>query len=158
MRRIVVFFVLIGFTSCNYFNVKKTSSEAILEEELRTFNWNEVDAYPNFATCNSLADESSRKQCFERTLVTSIYKNLSAENIIVSQDVYDTILIYFQISETGKISLIDAQIDSITRIEIPNIEDLLDQSLDSLPKIYPAIKRGQQVKTQFKLPILIEVN
>ena len=158
MKRIIVFFILVNFTSCNYFNVKKTSSDAILEEELRTFNWNEVDIYPSFVTCNASADKLSKKQCFENTLITSIYKTLSSEEIIVSQDVHDTILVYFQISEKGELSLIEAEIDSVTKFEIPNIENLLRQSLDSLPQIYPAIKRGQLVKTQFKLPIRVDVN
>jgi len=158
MKRILVFFILISFTSCNYFNVKKTSSEAILEEELQTFNWNEVDEYPSFGICDTSADKQSKKLCFEKTLIESINSNLSAEDIMVTQDVRDTILVLFQISEKGVITLKESKIDSVTKLEIPNIENILRQSLYSLPKIYPAIKRGQQVRTQFKLPILIEVN
>ena len=45
-----------------------------------------------------------------------------------------------------------------TSQEIPNIETLITDSLNTLPKIFPAIKRGQQVKTQFKLPIILRVN
>ena len=158
MQRIVVFFILISFTSCNYFNVKKTSSEAILEEELQTFNWNEVDVYPSFETCNTSTDQESKKKCFQNTLSETIYKLLASEKIVVTQDIQDTILVHFQISETGELHLMDAKIDSITIVEIPNIETLLHQSLDFLPEIYPAIKRGQQVKTQFTLPIKIQVN
>ena len=158
MQKALVFIMLLNFTSCNYFNVKKTSSEAILEEELQTFNWNEVDEFPSFIICDSSADKRSKKNCFEQTLINSIYKNFLNENIVVTQDIHDTILVHFQISKTGKLSLIQAKIDSITTLEIPNIETILHQSLDSLPKIFPAIKRGQQVKTQFKLPVLIHVN
>ena len=49
------------------------------------------------------------------------------------------------------------EVDSLTNQEIPNIKVLLAKSIDSLPKIFPAIKRGQQVKTEFKLPIIIKV-
>ena len=45
LSRVSVFLVFILLTSCAYFNVKKTSSEAILEEELQSFKWNEVDEY-----------------------------------------------------------------------------------------------------------------
>ena len=64
----------------------------------------------------------------------------------------------FQISETGILSLMEAKIDSVTLHEIPNIKELLKNSLDSLPEIYPAIKRGQQVKTAFTLPVIIQVD
>ncbi|MBU2939082.1 energy transducer TonB [Lacinutrix sp. C3R15] len=158
MHRIFIFFILISFTSCSYFNVKKTSSEAILEEELQAFNWNEVDVYPSFETCDLLLDNAGKKKCFQTTITNTIYKTLSSEKIVVTQDIQDTVKVRFQISEKGELQLVDAEIDSVTMAEIPNLEILLHQGLIFLPKIYPAIKRGQQVKTQFTLPIRIEVN
>ena len=53
MKKISVLLCVLILSSCEYFNVKKTSSEAILKEELQTFNWNEVDAYPSFSDCDS---------------------------------------------------------------------------------------------------------
>jgi len=158
MQRALIFFIFISFTSCNYFNIQKTSSEAILDEELQTFNWKDVDEYPSFSVCDSARDEQSKKRCFENTLITAINSSLAQENIVVRQDINDTILIKFIISETGDLKLIDTKMDSITKIELPNIEDLINHSLASLPKIYPAIKRSQPVKTQFTLPMLIQVN
>jgi hypothetical protein len=158
MQRVLILFILISFTSCNYFNVRKTSSEAILQEELQTFNWKDVDEYPSFSVCDSSIDEQSKKRCFENTLITAINTSLGNENIIVKEDINDTILIKFIISETGDLKLLETEMDTITKIEIPNIEDFINQSLASLPKIYPAIKRSQPVKTQFTLPILIQVN
>jgi hypothetical protein len=158
MQRISVFLVLLLLTSCEYFNVKKTSSEAILEEELQSFKWNEVDEYPTFSSCDSNASKETRKSCFETTLANNIIAQIQQENIIVTQDIYDTIMVKFQVSEKGKLALLNIQTDSITMKEIPHIEALLVKSLDSLPQIYPAIKRSQQVKTEFKLPIVISVN
>lgn len=142
-------------TSCEYFNVKKTTSEAILSEELQTFNWNDVDEYPTFSACDSLTNKSKKKQCFEQVLSVHIAAYLQKESIIVTQDVNDTIDLQFQISEKGDLTLLSSKIDSLTIAQIPNIKNLLSKSLDSLPKIYPAIKRGQQVKTEFRLPIII---
>tara|TARA_R110002049_G_scaffold305738_1_gene503143 strand:- start:14728 stop:15204 length:477 start_codon:yes stop_codon:yes gene_type:complete len=158
MKQICVFLVVVTLTSCKYFDVKKTSSEAILNEELQTFNWKEVDTYPTFSSCDSLASKMENERCFEHTLTAHITDYLQKETIVVTQDVHDTILLDFQVSEMGKLSLLHSKIDSITLQEIPNIQELLLLSLDSLPKVFPAIKRGQQVKTQFKLPIIISVN
>lgn len=144
--------------SCEYFNVKKTSSEAILKEELQTFNWNEVDEYPSFSLCDSSANKQERKQCFETILTTHITNSLQKDTIVVSQDIEDTLLLQLQVSETGILSLVNLKVDSLTNHEIPNIKELLAKGLDSLPKIFPAIKRGQQVKTEFKLPVIIHVN
>ncbi len=158
MQKALVFLLLLGFTSCEYFNAKKIASEDILKEELKTFNWNDVDSYPTFSSCDSSLTKQDRKQCFETTLAGFISTSLQAETIVVSQDINDTIVLEFQISETGILHLNTIKVDSLTKVEIPKIEALLKNSLDSLPKIFPAIKRNQPVKTAFNLPIIIAVN
>ncbi len=158
MRYFIAFIFILSLTSCEYFNVKKISSEAILKEELQTFNWNDVDEYPSFSACDSLVTKDDKKQCFANILTQHISDYLKKETIIVTQDINDTITLNFKVSEIGLLTLVNAKIDSLTIQEIPNIKDLLNQSLDALPKIHPAIKRGQQVTTEFKLPIIIHVN
>lgn len=158
MRQICVLLLFLVLTSCEYFNVKKTSSEAILKEELQTFNWNDVDEYPSFSVCDSLTAKAEKKSCFQQVLTTHISDFLQNEIIIVTKDISDTIVLNFRVTETGELKLIDSKINALTKEEIPNIETLLAKSLDSLPKVFPAIKRGQQVTTEFKLPIIIKVN
>ncbi|MDD7886822.1 hypothetical protein [Flavivirga sp. 57AJ16] len=158
MRQICAFLVVILLASCGYFNVKKTSSETFLNEELQTFKWNDVDEYPTFSLCDSLSTKQEKKQCFTSVLTGHIFTHLQKEIIVVTQDINDTIDLKLQVSETGTIILLETKIDSLTIREIPNINDLLEESLDALPKIFPAIKRGQQVTTEFKLPIIIGVN
>ncbi|MFL1011029.1 hypothetical protein [Flavisericum labens] len=145
-------------TACEYFNVKKTSSEAILNEELQTFNWNDVDEYPSFSDCESSISKVERKVCFHNTLTNHITNFLQKEVIVVSRDIHDTVMLQIQVSKEGDLSLMSAKIDSITEYEIPEIKTLLQKSLDSLPNIFPAIKRGQQVTTEFNLPLIISVN
>ncbi len=158
MKQIALIMVTLILTSCDYFDVKKTSSEAILNEELKTFNWSEVDVYPTFSSCDNESSEDAKKLCFQNTLRTVIYNTIQSDTIVVTESLKDTVLIKFEISEKGKLSVVNMDIDSITTKEIPNIKALLQSSLDSLPTIYPAIKRGQQVKTVFTLPIIIQAN
>ncbi|MGB5418927.1 hypothetical protein [Algibacter sp.] len=158
MRYCLVLIFILSLTSCEYFNVKKTSSEAILKEELQTFNWNDVDDYPSFSDCDSITTKEDKKVCFQSVLTLHIWEYLGKEKLVVSQDITDTLMLKLQVSNTGKLVLLDAKIDSLTTQEIPNIKALINQSIDSLPEIFPAIKRGQQVTTQFKLPIVIKVN
>ncbi|WP_194766609.1 hypothetical protein [Tamlana sp. I1] len=158
MKQAIVFLFILTLSSCEYFNVKKTSSEAILDEELKTFNWNDVDEYPSFSNCDTSNSKDERKLCFQITLTNHITNFLKKEVIIVSQDINDTLLLDFQVSRAGHLSLMKTSIDSLTVHEIPNIEALLSESLKDLPKIFPAIKRGQQVTSQFQLPLIISVN
>lgn len=158
MRQNYFLLLLLLLCSCEYFNTKKTSPEAILNEELKTFNWNDVDEYPSFSSCDSLTLKQDKESCFQQVLTTHISEFLKNEIIVVSKDISDTIVLNFQVSETGNLKLLRSKIDTATIKEIPEIKTLLAKSLDSLPKIFPAIKRGQQVKTEFKLPVIIKVN
>lgn len=157
MKHLYLFSGFLLLVSCNYFDVKKTTSDAILKEELKTFNWSDVDEFPSFASCNDDVSKEEKKLCFQNTLTAIITNKIQRDTILVSQNIDDTIYIKFQISEKGVLFLLETKVDSITRQEIPNINELLVNSLDSLPKIYPAIKRGQQVKTAFTLPVIISV-
>jgi len=156
MKQQFLVFILLLFASCNYFDVKKTSSEAILKEELKSISWNEVDVYPAFAVCDSSTTTQERKLCFESTLTKHIQYHLAKRKMIVSRHLLDTIKIEFKLSDEGEISILNMKIAKNTLIELPGIENDLFSSIDSLPKIYPAIKRGQLVSTQFKLPIIIK--
>jgi len=77
---------------------------------------------------------------------------------VVTENVEDTVVIKFHISETGNLSVLNIKNKEKTKEQIPNLDSLLLKSLDSLPRIFPAIKRGQQVKTEFTLPIVIQMN
>ena len=145
------------FTSCKYFDVEKTTSEAILNEELKTFDWNDVDTYPSFSECDSLISKSEKKQCFQHHLSSHILKFLQDEVIVVTKDIHDTLNLHFKVSEKGVLTLLDTKVDSLTIKEIPNINELINNSLNSLPTIYAAIKHDQYVKTEFELPIVIKV-
>ena len=45
----------------------------------------------------------------------------------------------------------------LTKQQIPGLDSLLNYSLKGLPKLYPAIKRSQQVQTAFQLPLVLKV-
>lgn len=158
MRPIVFLLILLLATSCNYFEKKKVYSEDLLEEELQTFNWKEVDTYPTFDNCDSITVKEDSKMCFQNTLITNVNKFLADQNLVVSNDVNDTIRLKIIINNTGFLEVESIKIQPETLLEIPEIDSLLRQSLKSIPKIYPAIKRGQQVTTVFELPVIVKID
>ena len=158
MKHFLLVIICLILFSCNYFDVKKTSSDAILQEELKSINLNDVDVYPAFAACDTSSTIQERKLCFENTLIKHIQKRLSSLKMVVSTDLRDTIFIDFKLSDKGKISILNLKINKETIQALPNITDQIKLAIDSLPKIYPAIKRGQLVTTQFKLPIIVSAD
>lgn len=158
MNRIVCLLILLFATSCNYFEKKKVYPEDLLEEELQTFNWNEVDTYPTFTNCETLSEKEERKICFQNTLIGSVNHYLEAQNLVVSNDVNDTIILKIKIDRMGFLEVESINMHPETVQEIPKIDSLLRQSLKGIPKIYPAIKRNQQVTTAFELPVIVRIN
>lgn len=156
-RFFVAFFSLCFVFSCDYFGKKKVYSEDIIEEELKTISWNDVDQYPAFANCESLTNTSERKTCFETTLTKHVNSFFENQTIIVSEDIKDTLFLKMEIDKTGAIAARSIKADSLTRVQIPKLDSLIQVNILSLPKIYPAIKRGQQVNTEFTLPIIINI-
>jgi len=157
MKRIFFFFVLITMISCDYFDKKKVYSDDLLENELEMFTWNDVDEYPTFSSCDSTIGKENKKQCFENTLRDILNTNLSQYHIVVSQAIEDTVQLEITIDKEGQFLVNSIKSSAITKQEIPQLDSLLRSSLDSLPKIFPAIKRSQQVTTQFNLPVIIKI-
>ena len=126
-------------------------------EELKTFNWNEVDRYPSFENCTDSIDYQDSKMCFEQMIMTHISEYFRLQDLVVTQKVSDTIKINFLVSNKGEIiSKIHSK--ALTKIEIPNLDSIIDYSLKNLPPLYPAIKRSQQVQSAFELPLILVVN
>ncbi len=158
MKPIVFLLILLLVTSCSYFEKKKIYSEDLLEEELQTFNWNEVDTYPTFSSCDSISIKADIEACFQNTLVTNVNRFLEAQKIVVSEDINDTIMLKITIDSKGILEVKTIDFKPETAIQIPEIDSLLRQSLKGIPKIFPAIKRGQQVTTAFEIPVIVKIN
>lgn len=151
-------FVLICFllSSCEELTTRKVSSEEILIEETRDFNWHEVDNYPAFAECRNITEVEAAKACFGNKVSQYFYSRLEAKQPVVTEALDDTLYLYLKISEKGTPAIDSMEIDSLVLNQLPEIRSWLSQSVDSLPKIYPATKRGIPVKTTFRMPVVIK--
>lgn len=158
MKPTALLLILLFVTSCSYFEKKKVHSEDLLKEELKTFNWNEVDTYPTFSSCDSIIIKEDSKACFQNTLVQNVNNFLEAQNFVVASDINDTIRLRLIIDNKGLLIIDDINLNPETEYQIPEIDSLLRQSLKEIPKIYPAIKRRQQVTTIFELPIIVQID
>ncbi len=157
MKPFLLIFLLL-LTSCDYFQSKKVSAEQLLEEEMQAINWNDVDDYPTFSDCEGLLSNQEKKACFENYLYDLLTSHLMHQKIIVTEEVSDTVILKIHIDKTGRFSIRNIDMDSMTKAQIPELDSILRQSFDSLPKIYPAVKRSQQVATEFSLPVIVNIH
>jgi hypothetical protein len=94
--------------------------------------------------------------CFGNKVANYFYARLEVKKPVVTESLNDTIYLYLKISEKGFPAIDSVKVDSLVVQQLPEIKDWLEQSVDSLPKIYPASKRGIPVVTTFQMPIVIQ--
>jgi len=142
--------------SCQFFETEKISSETFYKEELEAINWEDVDQYPAFSLCEEFTEKQEQKHCFETTISRIIYQTIGSKNIVTGQDIDSKVLLAFNISNTGEISNLNIEMDTVIEKEIPLLRQWLVECIDSLPKAAPAYKRGIPVNTKFTLPLVIK--
>ena len=73
MRKTLIIIFCFLFVSCEFdfqFDKKITVNEFITEE-LKSFNWNDVDQYPVFENCLEINSVKNKNNCFVETITSS---------------------------------------------------------------------------------------
>lgn len=158
MKYYIASFLILVVFSCDLTINKEFSVNQLVSDELETFNWNDVDTYPRFQNCDTIINKELNFQCFVNTLTSKVQTNLSNTGVRVDKSIKDTVMISFRVSDKGKITLDELFSESEVLTVNLLIDSIFKLSILDLPKLYPAIKRGQPVNTKFKLPILVSTN
>ena len=150
---IISFFLL---NSCQFdFKIdRKISVDEFINEELKSFNWNEVDQYPVFENCLGINSISEKNNCFVETITESFKENLTNNSLILNRTLVDTVNMILKVDKTAEISIESINISSQNIKYKEVISRSFNKTISNLPKLYPAIKRGQQVDVIFKIPII----
>lgn len=149
--------ILLSFASCQYFDKQVPSEDELLQKELKSINWNEVDEFPSIAECDTVADKEQRKSCFFDYLTQTIQQKLSVDTLALLYPELDTIQVRVTVFPDSALLFEPEIADSITHDTIM-IDSIIRTRLTDFPKVNPAIKRGIPVKTQFVLPVILKTN
>ncbi len=155
MRETLFLICLFFFYSCDLQLNKKITVNEFIEDELKSFSWNQVDQYPIFENCLNFNDTDQKNNCFVETITENFRINLKNNNLVLNRTLVDTINLVLKIDKKGNIGIksMTTSDENIKYKEIISIS--FDSTMNDLPKLYPAIKRGQEVDVIFNLPILI---
>ncbi|HLS31669.1 MAG TPA: hypothetical protein VK021_12495 [Flavobacteriaceae bacterium] len=156
MQRFLLLLIALSLLGCEKFETKKLSSTDIVEEEIKHIDWKNLDSYPSLETCEDITIESNKKQCFENELSKHIFEVLAEHEVSLKDSIREELELKIYISNRGETSLKKVEISAELAEQIPELEDWLNEAVSSLPKIYPAEKRGVPVSSNFKLPLVIQ--
>lgn len=156
MKSWISFLLILILCSCKDFDLKKQSADEMLQQELNSINWKEVDFYPTFQNCGVVTSKQESKACFETEIKKAISNRLSQQQIMTSNTAQDTLILELFISEEGNISIKNIKIPSNISSQNPELKNWLKESISDLPEIYPAQKRSVPVSLRTELPIVLK--
>jgi hypothetical protein len=156
LKQFSLFLFVLLLHSCQYFEKQIPSEKELLQKELKSINWKEVDEFPSVADCEKIAEKKLRQQCFFEKMAQLIQEKLDVDSLAVLYPQLDTIQVMVTVFPNAAIKF-EPQFpqDSIAYDTI-KVDSILQARLIDFPKINPAIKRGIPVKTQFILPVILK--
>ncbi len=155
MRVLASFCCLLILCSCEWLATPESKTQQLVEDELRGIDWNDVDQYPLFGSCDETASKTDQRQCFESTLMQNLGMRLQDFNFTSETDLQSVVYIDFLVEATGEIQVVEMQNDSALQSQIPEFREIIIRSLRNMPRPAPALKRGIPVRSRFRLPLEI---
>jgi hypothetical protein len=153
--RVFYFFVLlICITSCDQFSLTKKNTQQRLDTII---DFTSVDFSPSFKICDSLIDKAAKEDCFRNTIHKKIGAVLQKHTLTSKDSINETIFVDLVISLSGEIILKGVQSSENIKKQFPELDSIIQLSVDQLPSIYAAVKRGMPVTTKYQLPIRIQL-
>ena len=154
MRYFLFICLLISFTSCEYFSFEKNKNIEKIDVDV---DFTSVDVSPSFKVCDSLIEKDKKNTCFRTTIRQEISSSLAKQSIQVLKSVDETIEVAITIQSNKEVKLTSIKSSDSLLVILPSLKAILKKSVEELPAVYPAIKRGVPVTTVYKLPIRIAV-
>ncbi|WP_041633046.1 hypothetical protein [Maribacter sp. HTCC2170] len=155
MRKFIAILVLCSCFSCDLFESKEKKTQKLVNQEMLSIDWNDVDNYPLFDTCDESTTKTSQRVCFETELLKYFSATLSEFEFVIDPDIDNTVFVDFLIDQEGRISVTNIEKDKAINKEMPEFDGIISQSIKNLPPLAPALKRGIPVNAKFRIPIVL---
>lgn len=152
----LILFTLLAFSSCQFFD-KEPSKEVLLEQELKSINWKEVDEFPSVSDCEKIRDKTTQRTCFFDYLTQQIQSRLDIDTLSILYPQLDTIEVKVTVFPDSTLRFEPQFPKDTVAYDTIKIDSILHARLIDFPKINPAIKRGIPVKSQFILPVILKI-
>lgn len=152
----LLFFVLL-LNSCQF--IEKQFGVDNKSQMLDTLiDYNKVDVLPSFAACDSIFETSKKNRCFNKLLYKHFSERLLSQTFSLSDSIHERVRVRIQIGSDGYSSLLEIASTELVKKQLPTLDSLIKQSVLSLPKMTPAIKKGIYVATEYEIPIVVKLN
>ena len=145
-------FLLLLITSCDFLSPPKQGN---LQAYDTIVDFTKVDVSPAFNRCRSLSEEEKSK-CFREEIHERFTNSLQEYLFVIQEGIEEEVLIDLLINAEGKFILKNITASKDVNQQLPELDSILKSTIEKLPQIQPATKRGIPVATQYHLPLKIQ--
>lgn len=150
-------FLVIALHSCDNLVLKKDNRDTIVEQKWNELDKNEVEEPPLFEACLYKIREE-QENCFHLTITEHIHEDLIDNTLTVTKTINDTVWIPLLITKDAEIIIEDYTLPALIASQLPDFKQILEESINNLPKIEPAHTRGTPTSARYKLPLVIKID
>ena len=154
LRIFSLFLLFLLITSCDNFSFSKNKN---LQAVDTIVDYTSVDFSPSFKVCDSIIDKHQKSNCFRTTIHQKIGVELQKHQFVIRDSISEIVYVDLLINSKGKIVLEAMESSEEIKIKLPKLDSVLRISVDKIPNVYAAIKRGIPVTTKYRLPIKIQI-
>jgi|GEM_PF-819678 len=158
VRQVIpVFFLIVLFSSCELFTTRTNTSATTSDLKLidTIIDFTKVDTYPIFSDCENYAENDNQKACFESSIIEKLSAFFATQQLVVKEKVNDVANVDILIDQSGKARTVTVDSPEIIKEQMPSFDSIIRQSIDALPSMKPAVKRGIFVKSQYRLVVIV---
>jgi len=152
LRFFTFLLVIVFCTSCDKLSFTKNKDLQVLDTVV---DFTSVDFSPSFKVCDSLIDKTKKADCFRNTIHKKIGAELQKHSLTIKDSIDEVVFVDILINSKGEVVFQEIISTENLKQQLPQLDSLLQQSVQKLTNIYPAIKRGIPVTTKYRLPIRI---
>tara|TARA_B110000503_G_C7134541_1_gene408251 strand:+ start:960 stop:1433 length:474 start_codon:yes stop_codon:yes gene_type:complete len=152
LRFFTFLLVIVFCTSCDKLSFTKNKDLQVLDTVV---DFTSVDFSPSFKVCDSLIDKTKKAACFRNTIHKKIGAELQKHSLTIKDSIDEVVFVDILINSKGEVVFQEIISTENLKQQLPQLDSLLQQSVQKLTNIYPAIKRGIPVTTKYRLPIRI---
>ncbi len=158
MRKLPYIGVALLIQACNWFTPKEVLRDQYVHAELQSIDWQSVDQFPLFNSCDETATKQSQQQCFERVLNEQLSEIISRMSMEEKLEISGSFSLSIQVNDQGDILLLDLINDVFSEEITAYLMTEISKEFSRIKQLRPALKQGMPVATQYQIPIEIHLD
>jgi len=149
-RVLLILFFL--FSSCE--RMGEVLQKKVLPPMDTLVDYHKIDLLPLHPGCSSEISKFDQERCTRDSLYRSVALPLLMMDFKVDKYVNTKVLIKLLVDQEGKVTMHEV-IPKNGLEEVPGLFDAVQQVVNELPAMKPAIKKGQAIRVYYNLPLVL---